>query len=503
MKLMKMKFFLIIILGLFICKENLWAIKCLEKEKTVVQKPFPLGIFLANHAQSLGIDKWNLERWKIEIQNLKKMGATTIWFLPIQFGQHSENEFVSGSAFWELQKDICKAIVDAGLEVGIYIGYNDVFPETLERHPDWNATYGKYGMEQAHACPSVPEAQMEITELRRKVFRDLCRIDYIISPITDYGGCSCDKCAPLPKTYIKSLKEMVEVCREFHPKVKVIAAGHAINMHEEDMLRDLVRKADWINYVADVPRGAKPIIKYYMCPEITMVDGWGAWGPKPALKEIKEGYLEDECYTAGSVTYSEGIYDDVNRFAVLQFAKNPHRSILDVATQYAKEWLNLNYKDARRIGKVIVGLGTRIPANSQFLSYKEGVNNPQADKRLKELIEVREDNPMLRDNYRYWLLLYRAVYESFSTVEGELPLEVLNAEIEMARKELMRLDSYYGNCINGLNRWSKPELSPFSWPRSFNYMWRRENKFIKHIKMYVNSEYTSEINFTAGKIFDL
>ena len=442
----------------------------------------PLGIFLANHGQSKGIQNWKIDRWKTEIKNLKKMGAKTIWYLPVQFGQRSDKDFEQNTPFWTLQKEICKAIAEEGMEVGIYVGYNDVFPESLQKHPEWKATYGKYGMEQAHACPSIPEAQKEISVLRERLFSELLKIDYIISPITDYGGCSCDKCAPLPNTYIKSFEEMARLCKKFHPKVKVIAAGHAIDLAEEDLLRKLINEVEWIDFVAEIPRGTKPVIKYYMNPEITMADGWGKYGPCPQLPLIKNIYEEEYQYISGSVTYSEGIHDDVNRFAVLQFAQNPNRSALDVASQYCREWLNLSGEDEKLMAEVIIGLGTHINVTRglEYGNYKEGAYNPLADERLKTMIQIRKRNPAIRDNYRYWILQYRAIYESFSTAKGEYPIDTLNNEIKLARKEVSRLEPEYGKFINeNLSRWDKPELVPWGWPRSFNYGWRHENSFVK------------------------
>ena len=463
------------VLTCFILCYNLsWGQNVIEKKQLD-----PLGIFLANHNQSTGIENWNLKRWKTEIHDMKKMGANTIWYIPIQFGQRSIKDVDPGAKFWELEKGICQAIVDEGMKVGIFVGYNDVFPETLVKHPEWKALHGKYGMEEAQACPSVPAAQEEISNLREKIFKELPKVDYIISPISDYGGCSCNKCAPLPRTYMKSLKEMTDLCRKYHPKVKVVAAGHGVNMQEEDMLRDLLKNADWVDYVAEIPRGVKPILKYYLSPEITMVNGWGSYGPAPHLDIIKKAYSDDIQYISGNAVYSEGIHDDINRFAVLQFSQDPNRAVIDVAQQYAEQWLNLKGQDASLAAEVMAGLGSQIVRNREYLYYKDVTNIPKADDRLKVLIDLRIRNKDLTENYRYWLLTYRAVYESFSTTEGFFSLEELCKELGDARNEIIRLEPEYGAHLNALSNWDKPDISPWNWPRSFNILWKRENGFIK------------------------
>ncbi len=451
-----------------------------NSSKDSIVQFIPNGIFLANHKQGTGIEDWKIERWRIGIQDIKKMGANTIFYLPIQFGQHPIADFDDNSEFWILQKSICKEIHDAGLKVGIYIGYNDVFPESIKEHPEWIATYGKYGMEENHACMKAEGAQDYIDGLRKKVFKDLQYIDFIISPITDYGGCSCNKCSPLPPTYLASYKKMVDLCKYYHPGVKVIAAGHGLDVGEEDMLRNLLKEISWVDYVADIPKGVKPIIKYYMYPEITMLDSWGYYGTCPKLKIIKQAFTEDNTRFFGSVIYSEGIHDDVNKFAVLQYAKNCSLTTFEVARKYAVDWLGVNKKDADDVADVILGLGTPICKNFTYLDYRHDIiSNRKADKRLITLISLRKKNPSLVENYRYWLLLYRAVYESFSVCKGELSLDELNKEIILARKELSRLEPEYGKHLNAMMRWDKPEISPWNWARSFNNLWNRENEFEK------------------------
>jgi len=440
----------------------------------------PLGIYLANHLQDTGMHTWGIDRWKRDIRDLKAMGAECIWYLPIQFGQRSVVDFAPGAPYWELQKSICTAIADEGLEVGIAIGYNDVFPETLEEHPSWQAKYGKYGMEQAHACPSQPEALKEIMRLRERVFSEIPRIDYVLCPITDYGGCACEKCAPLPETYLRVFSEQTAVCRTFHPGVKIVAAGWGIDLNEEDMLRGLIRQAEWIDYVAEIPRGVKPIMKFYMDPEITMAGGWGSYGPCPLLSLIRRSYREEYGYISGSVTYSEGIHDDINRFAVLAFARDPNRSVIDVASQYTEEWLHLTGGDVRSVAEVIAGLGNGIGVQlGAYVHPDDGVDNPRADERLNVLIDVRKHAPALSDNYRYWLLHFRAVYESLSVTEGKIDIDTLLKEIGTAREAFRRLEPEYGLFLDQKSRWSKPELSPWNWPRTFHHAWNRENGFIR------------------------
>jgi hypothetical protein len=438
----------------------------------------PLGVFLANHGGSTGIQHWPLERWRQEIQSLKRMGARCVWYLPMEFGQRAKHDFDGNAPYWRLQQGICRAIAEAGLAAGIYLGLNDIFAETVNANPDWKAKEGKYFQEEGEVCPSNPAALEAIFELREKLFSGLPQIDYVITPITDYGGCSCERCSPYPLTYLKVFERQAALCRRFHPQAKIIAAGHTLALDEEDMLRSHLRKSGWVNFVADIPRGAKPIIKYYINPEITMVNGWGAYGPCPALPIIRRTYREDYLRVAGAMPYSEGIHDDVNRFAVLRYAVNPNLSVLDVAREYAEEWLGLKGSSASRVAEVIGGLGAEAGIGRAYFWTEYGTGNKDTDDRVKALIDARTLNPQLKDNYRYWLLHYRAICESFSSPSGSLSDEVLIAEAETARQAFLRLEPEYGRFVASHHVSLLPGRSLWTWPRTFRTAWKRENTFL-------------------------
>jgi hypothetical protein len=377
---------------------------------------------------------------------------------------------------WVLQRAVCRAIVEAGLEVGIYVMINDIFPEIWNQHPEWRATRGHYLLTEADVCPSVPEARKELFRARERLFAGLPRLDYIITQITDGGGCACDMCAPYPKTYMKVLEEQSAIAKRYHPEVKIVASGLSACRADNDLLRELLANATWVDYVWDLPRGPKPAIRAVLLPETTMVGGWGKFGPCPLLADIKRGYEYDLVHLSGVAQYSEGIHDDVNRFAVLQFAQNPQRSVEDVARQYAEDWLKLSGRDAALAGQVIAGLGTEIVYDWPKC-LECGADNPHADERLKILLDLRTRSRGLEENFRYWLLDYRAVCESFSTVSGSLSTEVLHKEAHAARAALLRLEPEYGEFLANNPPWLNPGDLEMLWPRTSGDMVKHENSF--------------------------
>jgi hypothetical protein len=443
-----------------------------------VQKTLrPFGPLLSNHTQDTGFHLWNLERWKQEIGDSRRMGARAIWYVPFEFDQCTRQDFEDRAPHWILQRALCSAIVEAGLEVGIWMELNDIFPDTWNAHPDWHATRGRYILTDANVCPSVPEARKEMLRLRERLFAGLPRLDYVVTQISDGGGCGCDKCAPYPKTFMEVLEEQTAVAKRYHPEAKIVVSGLGVCRADSDMLRERLTKASWADFVYEFPRGPKPVIRALLYPETTMAGGWGKFGACPLLPYIKRGYEYDIVHLSGVAQYSEGIHDDVNRFAVLQFAQDPQRSVQDVARAYAEDWLKLSGRDAALAGEVIAGLGTEMVWDwPKGLDW--GADNPHADDRVKILIDVRTRSRGLEDNFRYWLLHYRAVCESFSTASGPLSSEVLRKERDTARAALLRLEPEYGQFLASQYPWFNPGDLDMLWPRTSSAMVRHENSFL-------------------------
>jgi len=178
------------------------------------------------------------------------------------------------------------------------------------------------------------------------------------------------------------------------------------------------------------------------------------------------------------VPYSEGIHDDVNRFACLAFATNPDRTCLDVAAEYARTWMGIQGADAGRVAGVIVGLGKDVildVTSAPYLDPDRGFHNPHADRRVEIMMAVRKRHPALNRNYRYWLLHYRAVIEALNVVRGRLSPSILCAEAERCLKAFERLEPAYAAFLmksgshQGLRR---------TWvvKRTFHAAWQRERR---------------------------
>ena len=436
----------------------------------------PIGIFLANHKGDTGMRYWDFPRWKREIASLKKMGANTIWFIPFQFGQRNPEDFASESEHWTLQKSICQEVIDCGMKIGIFSTLNDIFVETFVEHPEWKAENGVLFLEEGCACPSHPESWKEIMRLRDKVFSELPQIDYLMIPATDNGGCCCELCVDWPVVYLVALEQQAALCRRYHPDLKVVAASHALSLERNEKVEQILKQSDWVDYVADIPRGAgKPVIKYYINPEITMLGGWGKWGPCPILKSIEKSLRSDTKNIFGNIQYSEGIHDDVNRFAVIRMAVDKSATAESVAREYARDWLDVSEKWIDQLGHVILGLGGGVWADrTTYVDPDFCIPNPGADDRVQILIDVRNEYPQLNENYRYWLLHYRALSEAMNIISDQIPLEDLYDEFALCRSQFEKLEPAYAYWLSTILPFLLPDQAPWVWPRSFHFAWNIE-----------------------------
>jgi hypothetical protein len=421
---------------------------------------------------------WGIDRWKREIEDLKVMGAETIWYLPLQFGQRKPEDLKPDSKHMQLQVAIGHAIHDAGLSVGIYQGLNDVFAETLIAHPDWKAEEGKYFLEEGHATPSILEAWEEIMRLRRKLYAQLPYVDYMITPATDYGGDGSESCAPWPLTYLKRFEMQVDLMKEFHPDVKIIGAGHGLPIDELDMLREALPSCNWLDYVADIPRGAgKPVIKYYMYPEITMLGSWGTLGACPCPQAIQTLYQSESDAVEGIVAYSEGIHDDVNKYTVLRLAADQSLSADSIVRDYCREWLFLDEDEAATFGEIILGLGNSAIQGRIYVDSSDGFHYPQHDQWILWMDQLRRTKPALQQNFRFWLLFYRTICEAMCQTEGTIPAGELTALAEESRDAFLNLEPAYGKFIQEKHPSLRPGVAPWVWPRTAHASWRRERSF--------------------------
>lgn len=213
-----------------------------------------------------------------------------------------------------------------------------------------------YGVE---LCPSVPGGMEEILRQRRLVlsrFADL-KIDYICYWPYDQGGCTCAECAPWGVGgFLKILPAFQQLTAEMLAHTKIILSTWYFDRFVPGEWEGLYKKITagelpGIEYIlsfffgGEMPavlreNGVPEGIKFIDFPEISMYScrPWGGFGanPLPRFWEItnrRSGHLY-----SGAFPYSEGIFEDVNKYITLHTTDGQFVHAEDAVRAYVKTY---------------------------------------------------------------------------------------------------------------------------------------------------------------------
>ena len=206
-----------------------------------------------------------------------------------------------------------------------------------------------------------------------------------------------------------------------------------------------------------------------------MLGGWGKWGPCPILKNIEKSLRSDTKNVVGHIQYVEGIHDDVNRFAIIRIASDKSATAESVAREYAKDWLNVSGKWIDSLGDLILGLGGGVWADrTTYVDPNFCIPNSGADDRVQLLIDARKEFPELNENYRYWLLHYRALSEAMNIISEQIPVQEICDELLLCRNQFEILEPAYAYWLSTIFPFLLPDQAPWVWPRSYHFAWQKE-----------------------------
>ena len=175
----------------------------------------------------------------------------------------------------------------------------------------------------------------------------------------DQGGCGCEKCAPYAANGMFKLAErIIPLVRKYWPNAKIVWTCWLVGKKhpdEWDMIYDRINsgKADFIDYLmidahANFPEyplkhGLPGKTKMITFPEISMWGRhpWGGYGATPLPKRFSGLFGEVSHLSDGGVLYSEGIFEDFNKFMYAGFFNNGHNDTTIAIREYANYELGI------------------------------------------------------------------------------------------------------------------------------------------------------------------
>ncbi len=309
--------------------------------------------------------------------------------------------------------------------------------------------------------PNCEDDAQTAVERRDKLFARLPRLNVVFPPGGDPGELEPDELLERCRAFRKVLKK-------HHPQAQLWPSAqqpHGMPLWGEDFLAALQKNDDAVDGVITGPNKAFDLdvlrkrlpseYKIRLYPDITHNvrceypvhfdrDDWHyalttcmsreCINPRPT--EYSRIHKHTRGYVIGSVSYSEGINDDVNKFIWSSLDMNPDQSVRDILEDYAR--LFFVGTNAAAVADAILALEKNWEGNP--------AENPHIETTLQLIIGLCNANPKLSDNWRYNCLLFRACCDVLirrrflqETLQVKQSInEILRGDIEAAKAILIQ-----------------------------------------------------------------
>jgi hypothetical protein len=389
---------------------------------------YPLrGQQLGYRPKTNAYDAWSPAQFDQYIRELALFGANSIEIVPPRTDDELMNRHMKVPPL-EMMVRLSQIIDSYGLDVWV-----------------WYPNLGRgFAREEKIAA--------ELAE-RDEVFRRVKRIDHLFVPGGDPGNVSPDELFPW-------LKRVATLLHKYHPRADIWVSPQGFEGQEHGPLASFYKHIDekprWLGGVVYGPwipttlpemrARIDPSIKIRNYPDITHnldcqypVRNWDlafaltlhreCYNPRPmAMKTIHNVFAK---YTCGSLCYSEGINDDVNKFVWLDQDWDPATQAVDTLRDYGRLFISPDFTDELAQG---------------FLAEEANWNgplavNPQVDVTLQQWRELENAaSPAVRNNYRFAMGLLRAYYDA--CIKRRL---IHETELEARALDTLRMESATGS----------------------------------------------------------
>lgn len=348
-------------------------------------------------------------------------------------------------------------------------------PERFRATPntDWRRGGNDYTV-----CPEKPGAMDYLLALRKDALEQLSGL-----PVTgleywpyDEGGCGGPECSPWGgRGYPKMIEQYRPLNEAAFPGCMHMVSTWCFDEADWDAFYPWLEQNPWVSclivdshgdfpaYVLEHPvPNDTPVITF---PEITMWGRypWGSFGAIATPKRHEKLFRQAEPVSGGCQLYSEGIFEDINKFVVNGLYVNPSRHADDLLKEYAAyELPGADPKDFVRLVHLMEEThethveGT---ANDYFVaSYIQNGPEHELDRRktmssdMLSLAEKIDGDilPSMRGSWRWRVVLLRAIIDKELYAHRSLHSDTLDAayreliDIYHARKQAEGVLQGYG-----------------------------------------------------------
>ena len=341
-------------------------------------------------------DAWDIPEYRRYYLDIMYFGSNTCEHIPYENGHSEKNVLMKRDE----QEFLCEAAEEAeklGLDVSVWY-------------------------------PNCEKTIEEAINNREKLFSEAKKLDYIFPPGGDPGSL-------LPDELMERCKEFRKLLKKYHPSGEMWPSAQQPHQYPDwgtRFLTEMKKHPDFIDGVVTGPNAAFPLdvlrrhlpqnypIRLY--PDIThnlrceypvhfdrddwhyalqVVNGRESANPRPT--EYKNIHDDTRGYIVGSVSYSEGVNDDINKalWSALDF--DPDTPVREILEDYSR--LFFIGADYEKAADAIFGLEKNWEGAPE--------ENPCIESTLKAWTELGEETPSLLRNWRFVQCLFRARCDAF------------------------------------------------------------------------------------------
>lgn len=397
-------------------------------ELNVVTAPkYPIrGHQLGYRPKVNAYDAWTDAQFDQYIRELALFGANSIEILPPRTDDERTSRHMKLPPL-EMMIRLSKIIDSYGLDVWI-----------------WYPNMGKDYVGDAAVRTELAE--------REEIFQKLPRIDHVFVPGGDPGDLA-------PELMYPWLAKMSVPLQKYHPRAKIWVSPQGMFAVDKPRLEAFIRLANekpaWLGGMVHGPwiPLSLPQLRAALAPEIPLrnypdithnvvcqypVPNWDlalaltnhreSFNPRPqAMKIIHNRFAES---ASGSLCYSEGINDDVNKFVWLDQDWDPSMPVAETLRDFAGLFIDSQHRD---------GIAQGLLAEEKNWEGPLAVN-AQVETTLQQWQALEKSVPATtRDNYRFQMGLLRAYYDAY--VRQRLLHET---NLETTAREVLKTESVQG-----------------------------------------------------------
>ena len=276
------------------------------------------------------------------LTELMLWGLNTLGLWPAEMMDFAWDS-AAGQRLWRKYKRVLAIARSLRLKIHCILTVNMVPPAYTRKYPGLAVTDGPVGCwsqltPSSALCPSRPAARRILLESRRRLIEQFLPCDTVEVFPTDPGGCGCERCRPYWKVYFDLAEEILRVAAKGQVPNRAINLWYFWNRDARKLARAAAAsktitavctqgpwQEDFAERMAITDRIARKK-RIIFWPDITMIGGWGVTGAYPNAQGLRNLFSRTQG-AYGVLPYTEGRYDDFNKFIMLVLAWRPGRTL--------------------------------------------------------------------------------------------------------------------------------------------------------------------------------